>query len=608
MDYKDYSVEDFILDDEFRDWVTHPKSTKALFWNNWILSHPLKRKQVAEAKKIVLLTQPKDHQVDQEVIEAGLSSLKSHFISETTQKRSHIFTPVRLLKLTAISILLVFIGSLLKVNYQPDILVYKTQSDEQKQIVLPEGSEVILNEQSRLTFFKNWRATHDRIVKLEGEAYFSVKKRHYQGKKAKFTVQTPDVSIEVLGTEFNVNTKEDLTRVVLNSGKIQLKTIAENQVVMHPGDVAEYFHNFRKLVVKSNTNHKEFIAWVDPVKNSIQKPVVSAHKISKTSSKVQQTNVPEFGLYSSFSLQNALFNKPLTLRPSLPATYNNLVYQEQIGNQNIFQAEQYGEKNIVTSKTAGNNNQVITEQEGKENKVDGIEKLHPSFALPQFGILQYGNFNQIQILQKGWYNEVQSHQIGSKNNAMLTQSGTGNIGITQQYGSGNEAYIEQIGENLRSRQIQIGSQNKAQSTFSGLNYRNESDDAEWSTYQEQVGLKNQSQLQVGNSSPNTNAYTMQYGKDNKAEGTLYEDYNYLFIYQEGEENTANTLTSEGNLNEVYIYQFGFQNEVGSPLTNGVTQKGNYNDVNIIQFGNQHSASTLQQGEHNQVQINQKNKK
>ncbi|MDI3318320.1 FecR family protein [Pinibacter soli] len=121
----------------------------------------------------------------------------------------------------------------------------KTLSGEIKRITLPDGSFVVLNANSVLKVPKVWKESGKRNVWIEGEAYFTVAKKKVTGDI--FIVHTKDVDIEVLGTRFNVNTRNDQSTVALEEGKVQLAVKAitsskadkkEQPVVMKPGEVA----------------------------------------------------------------------------------------------------------------------------------------------------------------------------------------------------------------------------------------------------------------------------------------------------------------------------------------------------------------------------------
>ena len=88
-------------------------------------------------------------------------------------------------------------------------------------IKLPDGSLVQLNANSTLSFDTQWDASADRCVWLNGEAFFEVEKKPET--KQKFKVITADLTVEVLGTEFNINSHHQQTRVFLQEGEDKIE-------------------------------------------------------------------------------------------------------------------------------------------------------------------------------------------------------------------------------------------------------------------------------------------------------------------------------------------------------------------------------------------------
>jgi ferric-dicitrate binding protein FerR (iron transport regulator) len=127
-------------------------------------------------------------------------------------------------------------------------LVVRTEFAEQQTFRLPDGSEVILNANSILKFDQRWNTQDTRKVWLTGEAFFRVKPQPGRGQK--FQVITPDLVVEVLGTVFNVYSREEQTSVYLEEGKValRLKHLPESEKLMEPGDLISYSAK-RKIVL-----------------------------------------------------------------------------------------------------------------------------------------------------------------------------------------------------------------------------------------------------------------------------------------------------------------------------------------------------------------------
>lgn len=111
-----------------------------------------------------------------------------------------------------------------------DNVIIETGFGENKTIALLDGSEVILNSKSKITYNKSdW--TTNRELTLEGEAYFKVQKGNT------FTVKTANGSVSVLGTQFNVNSTSDFFDVVCYEGKVSVKTNASEHLLLPTNSV-----------------------------------------------------------------------------------------------------------------------------------------------------------------------------------------------------------------------------------------------------------------------------------------------------------------------------------------------------------------------------------
>jgi transmembrane sensor len=96
--------------------------------------------------------------------------------------------------------------------------------------VLPDGSRVTLNADSRI-FYNKHEFSKNRRIKLEGEAFFDVVKGSY------FLISTKYAEIKVLGTSFNVYARDNVFKVSCLTGKIAVTD--ENQSVeITPGESA----------------------------------------------------------------------------------------------------------------------------------------------------------------------------------------------------------------------------------------------------------------------------------------------------------------------------------------------------------------------------------
>lgn len=112
-----------------------------------------------------------------------------------------------------------------------------TEKGQKTRITLPDGSQVCLNSDSRLSYNSGFNKKN-RTLQLEGEAFFDVA----PDKENAFTVQTDKVDVVVHGTAFNVSSYKDESTmsVALVRGKVSLANHATGQTLtmMAPNELA----------------------------------------------------------------------------------------------------------------------------------------------------------------------------------------------------------------------------------------------------------------------------------------------------------------------------------------------------------------------------------
>lgn len=95
-------------------------------------------------------------------------------------------------------------------------------------VMLPDESTVKLNAGTSISYRK-WKFSENRKVSLQGEAFFEVKPA------GSFTVVSDSKTIEVLGTSFNVFSRNNSFRVQCITGKVKVVIKDANTLVLSPG-------------------------------------------------------------------------------------------------------------------------------------------------------------------------------------------------------------------------------------------------------------------------------------------------------------------------------------------------------------------------------------
>lgn len=122
-------------------------------------------------------------------------------------------------------------------------IVKENPTGQKSQIHLPDGSSVWLNAESSIVFDQHLFGS-TREVTLFGEAYFDVKRDTL----SPFVVHIGDLSVAVLGTEFNVsayNEDSEIT-IALVHGSVKVNTIVDRQYCWHK---AKEWHFLKKTTI-----------------------------------------------------------------------------------------------------------------------------------------------------------------------------------------------------------------------------------------------------------------------------------------------------------------------------------------------------------------------
>lgn len=127
---------------------------------------------------------------------------------------------------------------------------------EQIQVVLQDGTHIYLNAESRLVFPSKFDL-NNRQVTLLGEAYFEVQKEKHRP----FLVDLNGVSVEVLGTRFNVCAYEnELVNVSLDEGHVLFHG-EKQEVDMRPGEQLQYDRRTCQSTLRKNVNTGTASSW-----------------------------------------------------------------------------------------------------------------------------------------------------------------------------------------------------------------------------------------------------------------------------------------------------------------------------------------------------------
>jgi transmembrane sensor len=273
MDYTEFSPTDLMCDEYFQNWVIKTDQETDEFWSSWLLQHPEKRKIVEEAKNVLLNIRFKEHLPTQEEMQNSLASTLSIIktFGERPENRKvkiiHLLGLDKILKIAAIFITASLTAGIIYYTYWNAKTIISSKYGEIKKVVLPDGSQVVLNAHSTISYYTHVGKNRPRQIWLEGEAFFKITHTNKNEKDIKeserFILSTNDLDVKVLGTSFNVKKRNQITEVILETGKIRVEFNNKFQasVNMVPGQMMAYDSNNSPLL--KFVDPANYTTWID---------------------------------------------------------------------------------------------------------------------------------------------------------------------------------------------------------------------------------------------------------------------------------------------------------------------------------------------------------
>lgn len=272
MNFENYKVNDFLMDESFHNWVKNPNSEDGIFWESWLNDHPDKQLLANQAKKVIRAISFKDKSFKKEEITDLWDRIRSETVSKGNDKISVAPNQWKYLKVAAVilpfiiaAVLFLFFRDLPDDKVVTQVLIEKHNPKGHKStIFLSDGSKVILNAASDLSYHKPFDK-NQREVHLEGEAYFEVT----QDKKRPFIVRSGNIETKVIGTSFNVEAYADdrIIKVAVKSGVVSVENkevkTSNNQnksIVLSPLEMAVYSRETNKTMV-TDYNPAVVLGW-----------------------------------------------------------------------------------------------------------------------------------------------------------------------------------------------------------------------------------------------------------------------------------------------------------------------------------------------------------
>jgi len=239
MNYAQYNIEDFVLDDGFVAWVKHNKNHQ--FWIDFVSANPHQKNTIENARQIILAASTLPVA---EISPARKLSIKENIyqsintVQDDYEEDPGTLSHSRNWKWIAAAAVLI-IGSFLWFNYsqskagityekllanvKPDKIKEISNTTGQSMLVnLPDGSSVLLQKDGKLSYNTEEYNKLKREIFLSGEAFFEVSKNP----EKPFFVYANELVTKVLGTSFTIRAfNDEKVEVIVKTGKVSVFTI-----------------------------------------------------------------------------------------------------------------------------------------------------------------------------------------------------------------------------------------------------------------------------------------------------------------------------------------------------------------------------------------------
>lgn len=237
MDLQEYKMEDFMLNDSFVRYCLQIDAADVAFWEDFETRHPQLQTTITAAREWVLKL---SNHLTAEDKQSAFEQLKARINVPTTSN-----IPVRRFKpwyaaAATLTLALIALAWLWQSNRPTKQLqqqgitykIYKASDTQRRELVLPDGSRIVLNANSSLQVPDNF-GNNTRHLTLYGEAWCEIA----PDEALPFVITSGLAQVQVLGTTFRIRAYDfdSAVTVALLSGKIKVAAGKQQSCELQPG-------------------------------------------------------------------------------------------------------------------------------------------------------------------------------------------------------------------------------------------------------------------------------------------------------------------------------------------------------------------------------------
>lgn len=262
------NIEDFLQDESFLNFVRGKSSQDQIFWKKWLADHPESRDLAEDARLLVTGISFVRKEPNKEEILGNLARLEKELAidqvilqKQLIPKKIHFFQNSLFKWVASISLLLSLSFWMYQNFTTPELITWTTGYGERQKIILEDGSEILLNANSQISYLSTIQEEEKKVIQLRGEAYFDIEK---QTPGTFYFIKAGDMTAQVLGTSFNINVRQEQAVLSLDEGKLSLIHSRGSTREMEEGKTAQ-FDEAKNTFAFVESRNRYWNSWTEEV-------------------------------------------------------------------------------------------------------------------------------------------------------------------------------------------------------------------------------------------------------------------------------------------------------------------------------------------------------
>ncbi|WP_186758041.1 FecR family protein [Echinicola salinicaeni] len=277
MEFEPKNESDFLKNTFFIKWVSAPNDHSNRYWEKWCRNNPDKMKMFNNARLIAKNLKPvEENRIDEERFYKGLDQLilANHKSDEVKSSRHYaadkpgIFTWGRSIAASILLLGMMMVVYSIWFDKPKDVMLSmsipiinkEAPKGIKKTVLLPDGSKVVLNSGSSISYPETFGDT--RQIDLKGQAFFDVERDTARP----FIVKSGELETRVLGTSFDIKAYEEqnMLHVAVVTGKVKVTT--GNGIESHITPEEAVFYNRKtNALSKDFYDYELLVGWKEKI-------------------------------------------------------------------------------------------------------------------------------------------------------------------------------------------------------------------------------------------------------------------------------------------------------------------------------------------------------